>query len=59
MVPKQEEAGQATAKESTGAITAGAPRVTGRGGSHIGGGGLMGSIYMKQCNIIENIFSVK
>ena len=42
MVPKQKEAGESTAKESTGAIKAGRPRVTGTGGSflpaHLGSG---------------------
>lgn len=35
MVPKQSAAGEASVKESTGAIKAGAPRVTGGGGSFL------------------------
>jgi len=37
MVPKQQSAGESTAKESSGAITAGRPRVSGGGGSMLPG----------------------
>ncbi|MCP5029493.1 MAG: ATP-grasp domain-containing protein [Actinomycetia bacterium] len=37
MVPKQKEAGESTAKESSGAIKAGRPRVSGGGGSFLPG----------------------
>ena len=37
MVPKQDQAGDSGAKESSGAISAGAPRVTGGGGSFLPG----------------------
>jgi acetyl/propionyl-CoA carboxylase alpha subunit/acetyl-CoA carboxylase carboxyltransferase component len=37
MVPAQRQEGESTAKESRGAITAGRPRVTGTGGSHLPG----------------------
>ncbi len=37
MVPAQRQDGESNAKESTGAITAGRPRVTGTGGSHLPG----------------------
>ena len=37
MVPTQSRSGESAAKESTGAITAGRPRVTGGGGSFLPG----------------------
>src|SRR6185312_7421078 len=37
MVPAQKQDGESSAKESTGAITAGRPRVTGSGGSYLPG----------------------
>lgn len=37
MVPKQQESGESSAKESTGAIKEGRPRVTGEGGSFLPG----------------------
>ena len=37
MVPQQKAAGESAAKESSGAITAGRPRVAGGGGSHLPG----------------------
>ncbi len=47
MVPKQKEAGESTAKESSGAIKAGRPRVAGGGGSFLPGH-LGSSMYAEQ-----------
>jgi acetyl-CoA carboxylase carboxyltransferase component len=47
MVPKQQEAGESTAKESSGAIQAGRPRVSGGGGSFLPGH-LGSEMYAKQ-----------
>jgi acetyl-CoA carboxylase carboxyltransferase component/biotin carboxyl carrier protein len=47
MVPKQEAAGESAAKESSGAITAGRPRVSGGGGSFLPGH-LGSTLYAKQ-----------
>ena len=47
MVPKQKESGESTAKESSGAIKAGRPRVSGGGGSFLPGH-LGSSMYARQ-----------
>jgi acetyl/propionyl-CoA carboxylase alpha subunit/acetyl-CoA carboxylase carboxyltransferase component len=47
MVPKQQKAGESSAQESSGAITAGRPRVSGEGGSFLPGH-LGSSMYVTQ-----------
>ncbi len=47
MVPKQQKEGESSAKESSGAITAGRPRVSGEGGSFLPGH-LGSSMYVSQ-----------
>ncbi len=47
MVPKQQKAGESSAQESSGTITAGKPRVSGEGGSFLPGH-LCSSIYVVQ-----------
>lgn len=47
MVPKQQKAGESTARESSGAIVAGRPRVSGEGGSFLPGH-LGSSMYVTQ-----------
>ncbi len=47
MVPKQQKAGESSARESSGAIVAGRPRVSGEGGSFLPGH-LGSSMYVKQ-----------
>lgn len=47
MVPKQQKTGESSAQESSGAITAGKPRVSGEGGSFLPGH-LGSSIYVEQ-----------
>ena len=51
MVPKQAEQGDSTAKESTGAISSGRPRVTGTGGSFLPGH-LGSTLYTEQLNTV-------
>jgi len=47
MVPKQQKAGESSAKESSGTITAGRPRVSGEGGSFLPGH-LGSTMYVRQ-----------
>jgi acetyl-CoA carboxylase carboxyltransferase component len=47
MVPRQQKPGESSAKESSGSITAGRPRVSGEGGSFLPGH-LGSSIYVEQ-----------
>jgi acetyl/propionyl-CoA carboxylase alpha subunit/acetyl-CoA carboxylase carboxyltransferase component len=51
MVPKQEKSGESGAQESTGAIKAGRPRVTGGGGSFLPGH-LHSTLYTEQLNTV-------
>lgn len=51
MVPQQKKAGDSSAKESTGAITAGRPRVAGEGGSFLPGH-LGSSMYTEQLTTV-------
>ena len=51
MVPAQRQEGESTAKESTGAITAGRPRVAGSGGSYLPGH-LGSSMYTEQLSTV-------
>ncbi len=51
MVPAQKKEGESNAQESSGAITAGRPRVTGTGGSHLPGH-LGSSMYAEQLSTV-------